>query len=92
MITAPMIMPTVLPPLLGIVAIVIAYHTMLIIDKTRVAVQAHRRPFSSPQATINETIDKGTSTPPSAMPKPGTEACSAVRFRCGNSKADSNWV
>ena len=92
MITAPMIMPTVLPPLLGIVAIVIAYHTMLIIDKTRVAVQAHRRPFSSPEATINETIAKGTSTPPSAMPKPGMEACSAVRFRCGNSKADSNWV
>ena len=47
MITAPMIMPTVLSKLLGIVAIVIAYHTMLIIDKTRVAVQAHRRAFPS---------------------------------------------
>jgi hypothetical protein len=47
MITALMIMPTVLPPLLGIIAIVIAYHTMLVIDKTRAAVQAHRRAFPS---------------------------------------------
>jgi hypothetical protein len=43
MITAVMITPTVLPPLLGIIAIVIAYHTMLIIDKTRAAVQALSR-------------------------------------------------
>ena len=56
MVTAPMITPSVLPPLLGIMTTVNAYHTMLIIDKTRAAVQAHRRPFSSPEATINETI------------------------------------
>jgi len=48
MMTELMIMPVVLPPLLGIIAIVIAYHTMLVIDKTRVAVQAHRRAFRSP--------------------------------------------
>jgi len=47
MITALMIMPSVLPPLLGIIATVIAYHTMLIIDKTRAAVQAHCRAFPS---------------------------------------------
>ena len=47
MITALMIMTTVLAPLLGIIAIVIAYHTMLIIDKTRAAVQAHCRAFPS---------------------------------------------
>ena len=74
MVTAPMIMPIVLPPLLGIIATVNAYHTMLIIDKTRAAIQAHRRPFSSPLATINETIAKGTNAAPSAMPNPGVEA------------------
>ena len=89
MVIAPMITPSVLPPLLGIIATVNAYHTRLIIDKTRVAVQAHRRPFSSPEATINETIAKGTNTAPSAMPNPGMEACSTDRFRRGNSKADS---
>ena len=56
MVTAPMITPSVLPPLLGIITTVNAYHTILIIDKTIEAVQAHRRPFSSPEATINETI------------------------------------
>lgn len=40
-------MLTVLAPLLGMIAIVIVYHTMLVIDKTRVAVQAHRRAFPS---------------------------------------------
>lgn len=89
MVTAPMITPSVLPPLLGIIATVNAYHTILIIDKTREAVHAHRRPFNSPEATINETIAKGASTAPSAMPNPGVEACSADRFRRGNSKADS---
>lgn len=89
MVIAPMITPSVLPPLLGIIATVNAYHTMLIIDKTRVAVQAHRRPFSSPEATINETTAKGTNTAPSAMPNPGVEACSADRFCRGRSKADS---
>ena len=89
MVTAPMITPSVLPPLLGIMTTVNAYHTMLIIDKIRAAVQAHRRPFSSPEATINETIARGTNAAPSAMPNPGVEACSADRFRRGRSKADS---
>ena len=89
MVIALMITPSVLPPLLGIIATVNAYHTMLIIDKTRVAVQAHCRPFSSPEATINETAAKGTNTAPSAMPNPGVEACSADRFRCGRSKGSA---
>jgi hypothetical protein len=69
-----MITPSVLPPLLGTIATVNAYHTMLIIERTRVAVQAHGRPFNSPEATINETIAKGTNGAPSAMPNPGVEA------------------
>lgn len=85
-----MITPSVLPPLLGIIATVNAYHTMLTIDRTRVAVQAHRRPFSSPEAAINETIAKGRNAAPSAMPNPGMETCSADRFCRGRSPiADS---
>ena len=74
MVTAPMITPIVLPPLLGIIATVNAYHAILIIDKTREEVQVHPRPFNSPEATINETIAKGANTAPSAMPNPGVEA------------------
>lgn len=90
MVTAPMITPSVLPPLLGIIATVNAYHTMLIIDKTRAAVQAHRRPFSSREATTNEITAKGINAAPSAMPNPGVEAWSGNRFRRGRSSmADS---
>jgi hypothetical protein len=69
MITALMIM-LIIPPKLRAVTIVIAFHTMLIIDKIRVTVQAHPRPFSSPYATTNETTAKATSTAPNAMPAP----------------------
>ncbi len=69
MVTAPMITPNVLPPLLGIIATVNAYQTMLIIDKTRATAQAHRRPFSRPEDTSNETIAKGTNTAPSVIPR-----------------------
>ena len=69
MIIASMIM-LIIPPKLAAVAIVIAFHTMLIIDKIIVTVQAHPRPFSSPYATKKETIPIATSTTPNAIPSP----------------------
>lgn len=87
---AAVITPSILPPLLGMMATVNAYDVMLTIDRTRAAFHAHRRPPSSPQATTSEATAKGASSAPSAMPNPGVEAWSADRFRRVRSpRADS---
>ncbi len=69
MIIASMIM-LIIPPKLAAVAIVIAFHTMLIIDKIIVTVQAHPLTFQQPIGYKNETIPIATSTAPNAIPSP----------------------
>jgi hypothetical protein len=70
MIIPLIIMLTIPPIMLPVVAIEIAFNTMLIIDNITVTVQAHPIPFSSPYATINDKIPIAINTPPIALAIP----------------------
>jgi hypothetical protein len=52
--------------LIGLVAIEIAFKTILIMDMITLTVQAHLFPFSSPYATTRYTIPTAINTPPIA--------------------------
>lgn len=60
--------------MLTAVAIEIASKAILIIVKTTVTVQAHLIPFSSPYATMNDTIPIAINTPPIAVAIPPKNA------------------